>query len=172
MKNNNKILNLLGKNKYILLVVLVGIFLLLIPTGVGGERQPPAATAPAEFSEFSVHEQEQRISDALSQIDGAGDVTVVLTLKSSGQRVFAQDIRTSNRGENSAETSENTVIISAGSQQQRPVTLKYIYPRYLGALVIAEGAGNAAVRLELLNAVAALTGLSTDRITITRMQNS
>jgi len=107
-------------------------------------------------------------------IDGAGEVTVVLTLRSSGEQVFAQDIRSSGRtqrgdtGEDIFELNETTVVISAGSQQQIPVSLKYIYPEYLGALIVAQGAGDATVRLELMQAVAGLTGLGMDRITVAR----
>lgn len=179
---NGKILDTLGKNKYVLIVVLTGIFLILLPTGgLGGGRgeaeSPAAAPAMAENSSFSLEEHERRISEALSQIDGAGEVTVVLTLQSSGERVLATDTRSSNRaargdaGDVTTEMTETAVIVSAGSQHQSPVSLMYIYPEYLGALVVAQGADSAAVRLELLQAVAGLTGLSTDRITVTRMKN-
>jgi stage III sporulation protein AG len=176
---NNKITDLLSKNKYVLIVVLAGVFLLLLPSGGGsGDSAEPASEARqtnAVVSEFSLVEQERRIAYALSQIDGAGEVTVVLTLRSSGQRVLAQDTRSSGRSTGgdteNTELTESTVIISAGSQQQSPVALKYIYPEYLGALIVAEGADNASVRLELMNAVAGLTGLGADRITVTRMRS-
>ncbi|MCL2401112.1 MAG: stage III sporulation protein AG [Oscillospiraceae bacterium] len=175
---NNKITDLLSKNKYVLIVVLAGVFLLLLPLGggSGGEAPlPETRQTNAVVSEFSLYEQERRIAYALSQIDGAGEVTVVLTLRSSGQRVLAQDIRSTGRSSGgdaeNTELTESTVIISAGSQQQSPVALKYIYPEYLGALIVAEGADNATVRLELMNAVASLTGLGTDRITVTRMRS-
>ena len=172
-KTDNKIVNALLKNKYALLVVLAGIFLLLLPTGGSGNEQQSAMPEPQPRSaQFSLAEQERRIAEALSQIDGAGEVTVVLTLRSSMEQVVAQDRRGSSRAEGSGEQSENTVIITTGSQQQSPVALKYIYPEYLGALVVAQGADNAAVRLELLSAVATLTGLGTDRITVTRMTTS
>ena len=172
--NNNKIVDALLKNKYALIVVLAGIFLLLLPTGGGsGGAQQSAAPEPQPSSaQFSLAEQERRIAEALSRIDGAGEVTVVLTLRSSVEQVVAQDRRDFSRGEGSGEQSESTVIITTGSQQQSPVALKYIYPEFLGALVVAQGADNAAVRLELLSAVATLTGLGTDRITVTRMTTS
>jgi len=182
MKDKKKIIDALGKNKFALIVVLAGIFLLLLPTGGGGGPSPAREPAPTPEREevahfFSLAEQERRISEALSQIDGAGEVTVVLTLQSSGERVLATDTRSSNRaargdaGDVTTEMTETAVIVSAGSQHQSPVSLMYIYPEYLGALVVAQGADSAAVRLELLQAVAGLTGLSTDRITVTRMKN-
>ena len=40
-----------------------------------------------------------------------------------------------------------------------------LYPEYKGALIIAENAG-AAIKLEITNAVSALTGLTSDKITV------
>ena len=40
------------------------------------------------------------------------------------------------------------------------------YPVFQGALVVCEGADQAQVRLAMTQAVSALTGLGTDRITI------
>ena len=179
-KNKNRIVETLLKNKFVLLVILAGVFLMLLTTGGGentGNGGNNANVHSMDTVEFSLYDQEQRISSALSQIDGAGEVTVILTLRGSAQRVIARDTRASSvnqrseTGQDSMEQSESTVLISAGSQQQRPVALQYIYPEYLGALVVAQGADNATVRLELLNAVSSLTGLSADRITISRMKN-
>ena len=176
---SNKVLAALLKNKYALIVVLAGILLLVIPTGNPGGAGESAASAPgAEIPEFSLGEQERRISEALSRIEGAGEVTVILTLKSSAEQILASDSRSASRepgggtGESSAENSESAVILSVGSQHQSAVPVKVIYPEYLGALVVAKGADNAAVRLELLRAVAGLTGLGTDKITVTKMKNS
>jgi hypothetical protein len=56
--------------------------------------------------------------------------------------------------------STHTVTLS-----NEAVTLIYVYPKYRGALVGCTGAGSA-LRLEITKAVAALTGLSTDKITV------
>jgi len=43
-------------------------------------------------------------------------------------------------------------------------------PEYRGALVVCEGAASAAVRLEVTQAVAALTGIGTDHIVVSKMK--
>lgn len=184
MKNKNmaetlgKIWVLLKKNKYVMAVLLVGLVLILLPTsstnsGKNTESIPEAKT------EFSLDELEIRIAAALSKIEGAGKVTVVLTLKSTAEQVLAKDESesrsSSGKGdspESSIERSSTVVIISAGSSNETPVTLKYIYPEYQGALVVCEGADNAAVRLQLVKAVSGLTGLGTDKIIVTKMNKS
>ena len=42
------------------------------------------------------------------------------------------------------------------------------YPEFIGALVVCEGGGSSAVRLAVTQAVSALTGLPSDRITVVR----
>ena len=164
------------KNKLVLIVIAVGIVFILLPTGggSGGDTEPRAA----ETADFSLQEQERKIADALSKIDGAGRVSLVLTLKTGVEQVLATDSSGSSKltkgdaGENTVQTSETTVIVSSGSQTENPVTVKYIYPEFKGALVVSEGAGDANVRLELVKAVAGLTGLKSDKITVSKMKTS
>ena len=166
----------LKKNKYVLVVILVGLVLILLPTG-GTARENAATSEKSARTEFSVEEQERKISGALSEISGAGKVTVILTLKTGTEQIIAIDEENSESvsgGENQerkTEKSTSAVIISSGSSIEDVVTLKYIYPEYLGALVVAEGAGNATVKLQLTEAVAALTGLGTNKITVTKMRD-
>jgi stage III sporulation protein AG len=160
----------------ILIIVLFGALLLLLPSGGDDAAPAPEADATDAEESFSLAETEARISGALSSIAGAGRVTVVLTLKTSAESVIAADRSASERsgadGGRDTERTESAVILGKGGSAQSPVTLKRIYPEYLGALIVAQGAGDAAVRLELTRAVAGLTGLGTDKITVTKMKNS
>ena len=154
------------KNKYVFLVLLVGVIILLWPFG-GGAREVMASPeiAPVEHRlAFSLEEKEARLAAVLSQIEGAGDVIVMLSLRTSlEQEVAVDEDQTGRRA---------TVTISTGAGTQSEVTLRYRYPEFQGALVVSEGADNASVRLQLTQAVAALTGLGTDRITVMPMRSS
>ena len=52
------------------------------------------------------------------------------------------------------------------------VVTQEMYPQYRGALVVCEGGGNDAVRLQVISAVSALTGLGSDRIAVVRWQDN
>lgn len=75
------------------LLAAIGVVLLL-PTGTkktGEETEQPQETAarPAGDAGASVQgEMEQRLCDALSQMDGVGAVHVVVTLESTGKRLW------------------------------------------------------------------------------------
>ena len=87
----------LHKYRLVWLVILVGLFLLLLPTG-GGEGEE-AAAEPAQGT-FDLEKTEARLAQALSQIKGAGEVTVMLTVANGPRQVLAQDVdRNSQQGE-------------------------------------------------------------------------
>ena len=58
------------------------------------------------------------------------------------------------------------VTLNRGSGYQDVVVTRETYPVYLGAVVVCQGAGSGGVRLAVTEAVAALTGLPADRITV------
>lgn len=153
---------LLEKYKYVLVVLAVGLVLLLWPTG---EREQPGETASSNgLEEFDLAALEEKLSQTLSQVEGAGKVTVALTVKSGMEQVPVTDRSTSvtERG-NSLE--EKTVVISTGSGQEAVVRVQR-YPQFQGAVVVCQGGDQAEVRLLLTQAVSALTGLGADKIAV------
>lgn len=153
---------LLDKYKYVLLALAAGVALLLWPAG-GEEKLAPSAP-DAVSEEFDLAALEEKLSRTLSQVEGAGKVTVTLTLKSGMEQVPVTD-RTTASGERENRTEEKTVVVGTGSDQEAVVRLRR-YPVFQGALVVCEGADQAEVRLAMTQAVSALTGLGTDRVTI------
>jgi len=164
----------LRKNKYLLALIVLGTVLLLWPKRERSAEAPAATVQTSAEIQFSLEEQEQRLAGILSAIEGAGETRVMLTLKTSTEQILARDTAAENtrrNGETEEENTVTTVVITAGSGLQSTVTLKYVYPEYQGAVVVSEGADSAAVRLELTQAVAAVTGLSSDKISVLRMQD-
>lgn len=154
----------LGRYKYVLLVMLAGALLLLLPdSNKTVQSNEPAVTGVEE--DFSVEALEEKLEKTLSEIDGAGQVQVMLTVQSGMKRVLAQDGSLEQDG-SSVQRETQTVVISAGSGVQETVLVQQIYPQFQGALVVADGGGDPAVRLKLTEAVAALTGLGADKISI------
>ncbi len=151
----------LGRYRYALLVVAAGVMLLLLPTGDGGKEE----ARPEEAAEaFDVAAFEKKLEEALSQVDGAGKVRVVLTLDSGSRKVLAQDREQDGEGGGSA----SVVTVGRGSGTQAVVPLQVLSPSFRGALVVCPGGGEPRVALALTQAVSALTGLGSDRIAVCR----
>ena len=144
----------LSKYIYVVLVIVAGVVLMLLP---GGERDSPQAESPAREEAF-----DQKLERALSQVEGAGETKVVLTLDGGSRQVLAR-----NQDQERDGGSSNTVVtVGKGSGQQEVVPLQTVAPQFRGALVVCPGGEDPQVRLKLIGAVAALTGLGSDRISV------
>lgn len=179
--NTKEIVEKLKKSKYVLVVLLVGAVLILWPfgsSGSSGDTVEPASVVTDGLL-FSLEAEEEKIAKALSEIDGAGRVSIVLTLKTGTEQELAtnEDVSYKESAEGGEVTeyemdsTTSTVIVSTGSGTQSTVTVKYIYPEYRGALIVSEGAGDPKIKLQITEAVAALTGLKTDKITVVKMKS-
>ena len=149
-----------GKNWFslpALAVLTVGCLLLLIPTGAKADTQREEKTKEP----FDLERFEERLEEALSRIEGAGETKVVLSLDSGERQVLAQDREQTNSG-----ASVQTVTVGGGSERS-VVPVQTMAPGFRGALVVSPGAGDAAVRLALTRAVSVLTGLGSDCICVT-----
>ena len=155
------VLKQLASYKYVLLAVLLGVFLLLLPDGKATE---PAE--PARFSDFDRVSVQREMEDVLSAIDGAGRLRLMLTVGGGEELELAQD-RALTQKDGAGEYSDKTetVVLGSGSSAEVVVTQSR-YPDFVGALVVCEGGGSAAVRLEITQALCALTGLPSDRISV------
>ncbi|SBW03507.1 putative stage III sporulation protein AG [uncultured Eubacteriales bacterium] len=156
-----KLVGLFSQYKYVFLVILVGVILLLLPSFGGEEEAVPTPALVGSTVEFDLAAMEEKLADAISEISGAGKAKVILTLKSGPRQVVAVDESAS-----ADENSSTTVVVSKGSGTQDAVVLQQVYPQYQGALIICPGGGEAAVKLKITEAVAAVTGLGAARISV------
>ena len=157
------------KYKFVALVALAGIVLLLWPSG---REETAERTSPKAVSAVQA-ELQQEMEDILGRIQGVGEVRVLLTVESDGERQLAQDSELSYSGSTAApedySRSFQTVLVDGGGAEE-PVVTQTVYPTCRGALVVCQGGDRADVKLAVTEAVAALTGLSADRITVAKSQ--
>lgn len=165
-------LALLGKYKYVLLMVLVGALLMLLPSFGAKKGQEDTASDDVAESGYSLVQTQKEMEEILAQMDGVGRVRVMLTVSSGSRRVYQSDREESYSGaadapEDYAAQSE-TVLMQRGSGMQDALQTQEIYPAYVGALVVCDGAGNSGTVLKVKEAVSVLTGLGSDRISVVR----
>ena len=163
------ILRTLGKYKYVLLVAALGAVLLLWPQQEMG--QIAETSTQNLWAETDVGKLEKQMEDILSKMNGVGRVDVLLTIESGGELILATDstLRYSGSPQNpdDYDRSSETVTVSGGNGTDVVVTQERS-AKFRGALIVCDGGDNDRVRLAIVEAVCALTGLGSDRVAVVR----
>ena len=161
-----------NKYKYVLIVCLIGLLLTALPTGQSVKKSENTA----ETSVFpQTQSLEQTLEETLAHINGVGRVEVLLSVESGYKAVYAydldvrEDIRTDSGGSEQSSEKLQTMVFSGGSAQQ-PVIVRTDGPQYRGAVIVCDGADSASIRLEITEAVKAITGITSDCIAISKMK--
>ena len=151
----------LNKYKYVLLVVAIGVLLMCIP----GKKEETTIQVTEQDATQTIP-MEDKLEQVLAQIQGAGRVKVMLTI-SEGERILYQydsDMSGSNTER------KDTVIITDGNRKEEAVIAQIIPPIYMGAIIVCQGADQAAVKYAIVEAVSKATGLGADKICVLKMK--
>ena len=150
---------LLRTYKYPILTVLVGLAILLLPTG-GSDPEPEPVTQAAPAATM-----EERLETILAGIEGAGAVQVLLTEESGRQTLYQTDVQSDD-----SRRTEDTVLVEDAARTETGLVRQILEPRYRGAVVLCDGADSSTVKLAIVEAVGCVTGLGADRICVLKRQ--
>lgn len=167
LKNlTKKIPELLKKYRYIFLVMVIGLVLMLLPIG---NHTPYAENSDSVTVIHAQKDIGKELEAILSQIYGAGNVRVMLTVAQGEHTVyqFDEDITVS---DNSNTSRRETITITDADRNQTGLIQQINPPVYQGAIIICQGADSPSVRLAILDAVSKATGLGADKISIVKMK--
>ena len=154
---NDSLKKLWNKYRYACIVVLVGAAILALPNG-SVKRQAQSGVG-SEVILPNAEESERRLADTLRNIRGVGTVYVTLSYKTSQEQIYLKD-------------DGQTVLVNEGNGKQEPLEKKTVYPVYLGAVIVCDGAEKASVREQILDAVHQFTGLRSDQISVLPLARS
>lgn len=126
-------------------------------------------------------ELEQKLESILTNIEGVGKVNVLITYSETSKKMalYNEDQSESNTEESdtnggSRKVSETNhkkeVIFQEVDGEKQPVTQSIITPVAEGAIVTAEGASDSNVKMNIMQAVEAVTGLATHKIQVFEMK--
>ena len=149
---------LAAKYKYVLVVVLAGLFLMLLPGKTASE-------APAVTESVPETTMQESLEAILKNIQGVGRVQVLLTEAAGARTEYVFDKSTT-----ADALKTDAVILTDANRDQKGLISQIIPPVYLGALVVCQGGDSPSVKLAVMEAVQAATGLTADRITVLKMK--
>ena len=124
-----KLISYVKKYKYVALVVLVGVVLMLLPSGKGEQQD---TVEPVNVSEgYSLAETERRMEQVLGRIRGVGQVQVMLTLKSGSSLQLAEN-RSDSLRDTEARQERDVVTLNQGSGYEDVVVTEQVLGRIRG----------------------------------------
>jgi len=134
----------------------------------------------SNFSENTAYNLEDELEDILAKISGVGKVQVLITYSETSQVVaMHNEVKNTSKTEETDTNGGIRVIESSDENKEiivdsenNPITEKIVMPKIEGAIVIAEGGENVNIKTDIIQAVAAVTGLSTHKIQVFKMSNN
>ena len=118
------------KIHYFLVVILAIVAVFVCLGGINNTKEEQVTFSSNDY----VSSLEKRWSESLSTVDGAGKVSVIITVESGMETVLAKEtvIKETASGK---ETVETPIIVNG-----KTVVLKELYPKISGVVIVSEGA--------------------------------
>ena len=154
----------------VMLALFVGILLLAMGRGMSfsksAETEQEGADRPVVSAE---RETERRMAEILSQVEGAGDVDVMLTFRQTEEKTIARDEVREEDG-TSLRTEETAVLLEDGEGATHPLVLTEKSPVAEGVVITAQGADSPAVAAALTQAAQALLDVPAHKVAVLKMK--
>ena len=129
-------------------------------------------------NEYNIDSQ---LEEILSKIDGVGNVNVMITYSQTSQTVPLYNEETTVRDTEETDQeggtrkitesdSKKDVVYKESSGEKEPITQSIVSPKIEGAIITAQGANNADVKTNIIQAVEAVTGLAVHKVQVFEMK--
>lgn len=168
-----------SQNRVRLLVAvgLLGMGLILCSELLAGEepkKSEPATEQPEQQNAQQSEQQlQQRLEEIISQIDGVGECSVMLTFEESERSVYAvedsvsqEQDRQTNSGSSSSSSQKKLVLIEDGEGGNQPVLEKTVRPQVNGVVVVCQGAKSMTVCQQVTEAVTTVLGIRSTQVCV------
>ena len=162
------------KNIKIILLLIVGLISLVLFFGFNSNKKDTTNSTISTSSSYIgtidyCQIIESKLVEVLSKVDGAGNVSVMVTVDGSPELIYANEQDKTSSSNSSGTTTSSTysspsIIDVNGSSSALVMT--EVLPAVKGVIVVSSGAGNVATKLNLLNAVSTLLDISTEQVTV------
>jgi len=130
-----------------------------------------------QSSENPQNEMEDSLQLILSKIKGAGKVDVMITFFSGNESIPAVDVKTSENdtGEKDKEGGsriikqsdiDNKTVYEENQGVKKPFVVKELYPKVKGVVIVADGAEDIEVKINLAKATEALLDIAAHKIQV------
>lgn len=117
-------------------------------------------------------EMEAKVENLIENLKGVSDVSVLISLKSGGEKILKEDNENSSsdksEGTNEEKSSsvKKTTVIFQQDGNENPYIVKELYPEIEGIAVTAKGVSDNTLKESIINMLAALFDVPVHKISI------
>lgn len=167
--------NLKLSKKNILLIGLSAVVAVALTFGEfsgSDDELAPSENTTVYASQYT-EKTEKELEKIIGNIHGAGKVSVMITLESCYENVYAKGSNVKNEQKSDSyqsEIQEEYIIVKNGSNNEECLVIKVYEPSVKGVAVVAEGADNSSVKNAIIQTVCALFDISSAKVSVEKMQ--
>lgn len=161
------------KTNFIVAIGLIGIALIFLSgLGSNNDEQGDKADNSIVLQNTDVYREnlEQQLEAILSDVQGAGDVSVMISLEGTIEYIYAEEIQSSSQHKDTDKSSDykNEVVLVEGKDGKDALVKKVINPRVNGVLIVCDGGDDVILSEKLINSASAALGISTAKIYVAK----
>ena len=161
----------------IICIIFISLLLLIYFYGFNGKTTKSVKTSIEEYNELSftssseyAKELEEKLCIAISNLKGVSKAKVVVSIASGGEIIIANSVEekkeVSSDGESKNVTTIKTPIIVTNNGTSKPIILMEVLPKIQGVIVVASGAEDVGVKLNIYKVIETITELSSENIQV------
>lgn len=175
------------ENIVVFIIILIVTVLIINSMWLGEESESKentidASKVLAQTTSSQQDELEGKLEDILESMNGVGKVKVLIKYSESSTIVamynetISESISKENDGDGGTKDvkeieNKKEIVYSDEDGTNKPITEKVVMPVIEGAIITAQGAGNANVKASIVSAVEAVTGLAVHKIQVFEMSS-
>lgn len=167
-------------SRWILILGIAGMALILIssfwPEQKSTEEVPQTSASDVESYTTQL---ESEITNLVSQIEGVGSCSVMITLENGVEKVYANSEKNSNNNTNdynvegdqkttAQSDSEQDVVVVDGSDGKEALVVTQKEPTVKGVVVVCDGADNPTVVQRVTDAVTTALNIKSNRVSVVK----
>lgn len=150
-----------------IIISIAAVFMVLLINTGNDNKKTVTEEVTTAVSVLSINdiqtEIENRLEEMIKNVQGAGNVSVMVSLRSSGEYIYAENSRKENNGEKQLQDNE-IVIYESDNGNDEGLIVSVKSPEIEGVAVVCDGGNSSVVRAEITGLITSLFGIGADRV--------
>lgn len=161
------------KTKIIIIIGIAGIVFIFLSEFIpSGSRSFSSDKATDSISSDETEDYKKRtekeLKKILTQINGVGDCSVMVTVEGTTEYVYAENLTKSadNNGDRTSDKYENQIVMVEADGKKEALVKKVIKPKISGVVIVCEGGGDVKVNERVIKAVSTALDIPSSSICV------